>query len=71
MREPDNGRGDGNTSDDVRDAMVGTDDREFRVRAERDGRNSSRIYTARYTAEDDSGNTTSAEDTVEVAHDSR
>lgn len=69
--EPDNDRGDGNTSGDVRSATVGTDDREFGVRAERDGRRGGRTYTAQYTAEDASGNSTSAEDTVEVAHDRR
>jgi hypothetical protein len=69
--EPDDGRGDGRTLGDVRGAITGTEDLEFRVRAERDGRGSGRTYTAQYTASDDSGNATSAQDTVEVAHDRR
>jgi hypothetical protein len=69
--EPDDGRGDGHTSGDVRGAMEGTPDFEFRVRAERDGRRGGRTYTAHYTATDASGNSTSDADTVEVAHDRR
>jgi len=65
--EPDDGTGDGHTSNDVQGADVGTDDRKFQVRAERKGNGDGRIYTVRYQAEDHSGNTTPAEGTVSVA----
>ena len=65
--EPDDATGDGHTSNDVLGADVGTDDRNFQVRAERKGNGDGRIYTVRYQAEDDSGNTTPAEGTVSVA----
>ena len=65
--EPDDATGDGHTSNDVQGADVGTDDRKFQVRAERKGNGDGRIYTVRYQAEDDSGNTTPAEGTVSVA----
>ncbi len=64
--EPDNDIGDGNTNDDIQGAAIGTDDREFELRAERDGRNTGRVYTILYTATDGSGNETSEEDTVIV-----
>jgi hypothetical protein len=64
--EPDNGLGDGDTSGDIQNAVFGTDDRVFDVRAERQGKGDGRVYTATYQAEDDSGNTTQAQATVEV-----
>jgi hypothetical protein len=62
--EPDNGLGDGNTEQDVQNALVGSDDRSFSLRAERQGGKSGkgskgeRIYTIIYEAADSSGNTT-------------
>ncbi|MEO8217870.1 MAG: PKD domain-containing protein [Acidobacteriota bacterium] len=64
--EPDNGSGDGDTDNDVQDAQFGSDDRQFRVRAERAGSGNGRIYTVTYAATDDSGNSTTTEATVVV-----
>jgi predicted extracellular nuclease len=52
--EPDNGEDDGNTVDDI----VIVDDDTFRLRAERSGTGSGRIYTITYRATDDCGNST-------------
>jgi uncharacterized protein len=52
--EPDDGEDDGNTVDDI----VIVDDDTFRLRAERSGTGSGRIYTITYRATDDCGNTT-------------
>ena len=60
--EPDNGRGDGNTTGDI----VIIDDFTIELRAERSGRGSGRVYTLTYEAEDDSGNTTQVQATVTV-----
>jgi len=60
--EPDDGQGDGHTTDDV----VIVDDDTFRLRAERDGGGSGRVYTATYRAEDACGNATTATATVRV-----
>jgi len=67
--EPDNGRGDGNTTGDIQNAQVGTDDRAFDLRAERSGGGSGRIYMATYRATDLSGNFTDGVATIEVPHD--
>jgi len=67
--EPDNGLGDGDTVDDIQQADVGTDDREFLLRAERSGTGSGRTYSALYTAEDASGNATSGLASILVPHD--
>jgi hypothetical protein len=67
--EAPNGNGDGNTKPDFDRADFGTDDRYFRVRAERKGNGDGRTYTIEYVAEDDSGNTTTAYTTVFVPHD--
>ena len=66
--EPDNGKGDGNTTGDIAEATVGTADIEFKLRAERDGRNSGREYTTTYTGSDGSGNESSTSTTVSVPH---
>ena len=60
--EPDNGRGDGNTVNDI----VIVDDFTVELRAERSGRGTGRIYTFTYEAEDDSGNVTVEQATVTV-----
>jgi hypothetical protein len=69
--EPENGSGDGNTAPDIQDADFGTDDREFKLRAERSGGRTGRVYTITYEVEDQGGNTTTAEATVTVGHDRR
>jgi len=60
--EPDNGEDDGNTIDDI----VIVDDFKFKLRAERSGVGSGRIYTIRYRAEDDCGNAADGSATVLV-----
>jgi predicted extracellular nuclease len=60
--EPDNGPGDGNTTNDV----VIVDQDTFRLRAERAGGGSGRIYTITYRATDACGNTTTESATVTV-----
>jgi hypothetical protein len=60
--QDEDGVGDGSTNPDVV-ADIGTDDRDFQLRAERAG-GATRVYEITYSATDDSGNTT--EVTVEV-----
>jgi hypothetical protein len=62
--EPDNGNGDGNTTNDI----VVVNDFTFNLRAERSGTNSGRIYTITYSATDASGNYATASVTVQVPH---
>jgi hypothetical protein len=58
--------------DDIRDASLGTDDRQFLLKAERNGKNKTgRIYTVIYSATDASGNIATASATVTVPHDER
>jgi len=64
--EPDNGHGDGNSSDDIQGAEFGTNDSAFLLRAERSGRRDGRVYTIIYEAEDDSGNVATTEVVVTV-----
>lgn len=64
--EPDNGIGDGNTANDVQDASFGTDDRTFRLRAERAGGGGGREYTITYSVTDASGNEATRQATVRV-----
>lgn len=67
--EPDNGIGDGNTMGDIVGAEVGTDDRDFELRAERAGPGKGRTYSALYRVTDASGNSADALATVLVPHD--
>ena len=62
--EPDNGLGDGNTANDI----IIINDFTFKLRAERSGKGSGRIYTITYKATDASGNYVIASVTVEVPH---
>jgi hypothetical protein len=67
--------------DDIKGAQLGTDDRSFKLRAEREGKDSDkkgqghtgihpgRIYTVTYSATDASGNKSTASATVRVRHD--
>jgi HYR domain len=50
--EPDNGTGDGDTVGDIQDATLNTPDVAFKLRAERSGNGSGRVYTVKYTASD-------------------
>ena len=67
--EPDNGKGDGNTNNDIQGADVGSDDRDVMLRAERAGGGNGRVYTLTYLVTDRSGNETEAEAKVYVPHD--
>ena len=56
--------------EDIKDAKLGTDARQFKLKAEREGKNKAgRIYTVTYSATDASGNKTTASATVTVPHD--
>ena len=66
--EPDNGKGDGNTTGDISGGFVGTPDTGFQVRAERSGKGNGRVYTATYTASDGSGNSADGSAEVTVKH---
>ena len=58
--------------EDIKGALIGTDDRQFQLKAEREGKNKAgRIYTVTYSATDGSGNKTTASATVTVPHDER
>ena len=61
-----NGNGDGKTVDDIQGAALGTNDVEFKLRAERARGGDGRTYTVTYTASDDSGNFASASSIVTV-----
>jgi hypothetical protein len=65
--EPDDGIADGATTGDIQGADLGTDDRAFEVRCERQGTGGGRVYTATYEASDSSGNTADDSDDVTVA----
>jgi hypothetical protein len=64
--EPDEDIGDGNTVDDI---LLGSDDSSFRLRSERQGPGTGRVYTASYSATDASGNFASDSVLVVVPHD--
>jgi hypothetical protein len=67
--EPDNGLGDGDTSNDIQGASYGTPDTQFQLRSERSGTGPGRTYTITYRAFDHSGNHADAVAVVRVAHD--
>ena len=57
---------------EIRDAQLGTDDRQFSLAATREGANlAGRVYTLTYSATDASGNKSTASTTVTVPHDQR
>ena len=62
--EADNGKGDGNTVNDI--VIVG--DTMFKLRAERSGTGQGRAYTITYRATDASGNSAEASVTITVPH---
>ena len=62
--EPDNGKGDGNTVNDI----VILDDMTFQFMAERSGTGQGRTYTITYRATDASGNSAVASVTIAVPH---
>ncbi len=67
--EPDNATGDGNTQGDIVGADVGTDDRDFQLRAERSGPGSGRTYSALYRVTDLASNHSDFLVRVVVPHD--
>ena len=67
--EPDNGTGDGDTTNDIQGVNAGTDDRSFSLRSERAGNGSGRIYTVIGNVTDASGNATDGTAQVVVPHD--
>lgn len=64
--EPDDGEGDGSTTNDIQDAVIGTPDVSFSLRSERAGGGDGRVYTATYTASDGSDNEVEDSATVTV-----
>ncbi len=57
---------------DIQGAVLGTDDRQFSLAAERDGSSlAGGVYTLTYSATDGSGNKSTASTTVTVPHDQR
>lgn len=67
--EPDNGLGDGDTSDDIQGVSIGEADYDFALRAERAGGGSGRVYTIVYRVVDEGGRETLARALVTVPHD--
>ena len=70
-RDVSRGCGDGNTTGDIQDAAIGTDDRDVLLRAERCGRGSGRTYLLTYEVQDASGNVATVTVPVLVGHDRR
>lgn len=66
--EEENGKGDGNTSDDIQSAVINTPDTEFKLRAERSGKGEGRIYSINYIASDASDNDITSAVEVTVPH---
>ena len=67
--EGENCTGDGNTSNDIQHARIGTDDRTVSLRCERRGNRRGRIYTLTYQVTDAAGNKRTATATFSVDHD--
>jgi hypothetical protein len=69
--EPDDGLGDGGTTEDIQDAEFGTEDLIFSLRAERSGQGEGRTYTITYVVTDKAGNRSTAQAIVTVPHDKK
>src|SRR5262249_54245465 len=67
--EPDVSPGTGNFPNDTQGAAVGTDDRDFDLRAERDGAGAGRAYKVTYLVRDGAGNGRVVAGYVVVPHD--
>ncbi len=69
--EPDDapGGGDGNTSDDIQGAEIGTPDFGLALRAERDGSGTGRTYEITFAGTDSSGNVATSTVSLFVPHD--
>jgi subtilisin family serine protease len=67
--EPDNDKGDGNTTGDIDGADTGTEDECFSLRSERQGGQDGRTYTIIYSATDNSNNVAYDTVYVDVPHD--
>ncbi|WHZ02597.1 glycosyl hydrolase 53 family protein [Neobacillus sp. YX16] len=67
-KQPDNGKGDGNTVNDIQGAEFGTFDTDFLLRAERSG-SGDRIYTVTYKVYDQAGNSVIQSKRIIVMHD--
>src|SRR5262249_5935294 len=67
--EPDVSAGTGNFPNDIQGATLGTDDRDFLLRSERDGLGSGRVYTVTYLVRDALGNGRVVAGYVVVPHD--
>ncbi|MBM7610132.1 hypothetical protein JOD29_003411 [Lysinibacillus composti] len=66
--QSDNGKGDGNTAQDIQGAEFGTSDVNFLLRSERSG-HGNRIYTIIYKATDNAGNSVITSQNIVVKHD--
>lgn len=69
--EPDLGVGDGNSPNDLQDWTTGTPDLRGRLRAERTGRGTGRIYSLSYRGADRAGNSATCTVPVSVPRDRR
>lgn len=69
--EPNDEKGIGNDEADIQEANVGTEDYNFKLRAERSGNKEGRIYTITYTATDKAGNSITKSAIVVVPHDKK
>jgi hypothetical protein len=67
--EPDVSPGSGNFPNDIQNAALGTDDRDFSLRSEREGQGSGRVYTVTYLVQDAAGNGRVIAANVVVPHD--